>query len=76
MIQHLALCGMLDVEEVVHEVGWTCVGVSTFQELFQLLFCEFLTTMWCFDQHPFNWFGHSQLVMPDYLDRLLFSLFD
>jgi len=27
------------------------------------LFCEFLTTVWCFDQHPFNWFGHSQLVM-------------
>ena len=68
MIQHFALCGMLDVEKVVHEVVRTCVGVSTFEKLFQLLFCEFLTTVWCLDQHRFGCSSHSQLVIQIDLD--------
>ena len=63
MIQHLALCGVLYVKEVVHEEVRTIVGVSTGKKFLQLIIRKCLALVRCFDQYAFWCFVHGLLVM-------------
>jgi len=53
MIQHLAACGMLYVEKVVHEVVRTSHGVSALYELFKLFISKLCALVRSLDESSF-----------------------
>jgi hypothetical protein len=53
MIQHLAACGMLNVEKVIHKIQWTGYWVCTPGKLQQFIFGVYFFAVRRFDQYRF-----------------------